>query len=119
MPRRVVFLDAPSPPRFSVACLLVALLLTAVSSGGAAAVDQVTFLRDKQQQTVAGKLLVTAQDGGLMLMSADGMLWNIEPTEIVTHTHDDQPFAPLTLAEAGKRVQAELPGFQVFRPPIT
>jgi len=99
---------------FLVAPLLVALLLTAVSSGGAAAVDQVTFLRDKRQQTVAGKLLVTAQDGGLMLMSADGMLWNIEPAEIVTHTQDDKPFAPLSLAEAGKRVQAELPGFQVL-----
>ena len=102
-------------PRSSrLGTLLAALLLAAVSSGNAVAVDQVTFLRDKQQQSVAGKLLVTAQDGGLMLMSADGMLWNIEPTEIVTHTHDEEPFAPLSLAEAGKRVQAELPGFQVY-----
>jgi hypothetical protein len=99
---------------FLFAPLLAALLLTAVSSGVAAGVDQVTFLRDKQQRSVSGKLLVTAQDGGLMLMSPDGMLWNIEPTEIVAHTHDNQPFAPLSLAEAGRRVQAELPGFQVY-----
>ena len=102
--------------RFDIplATMLAALLLTAVSAGSAVGVDQVTFMRDKQQQSVAGKLLVTAQDGGLMLMSADGMLWNIEPTEIVTHTHDEEPFAPLSPAEAGKRVQAELPGFQVY-----
>lgn len=93
--------------------LLAALSLVASSESPAAADDQVVFRRANQQQTVAGKLLVTAQDGGLMLMSPDGMLWNIEPEEIVSHTSDDQPFAPLSLAAAGKRVQAELPGFQV------
>ena len=94
---------------------LAALLLTAIFGGGSAAADdQVTFHRDKIQQSVAGKLLVTAQDGGLMLMSPDGALWNIDPDEIVSHTHDGQPFAPLSPADAGKRVQAELPGFQVL-----
>ncbi len=86
-------------------------------SGAARAVDLVTFRHDKTEQTVAGKLLVTAQDGGLMLMSADGALWNIEPDEIVSHTKNDEPFAPLSPAEAGRRVVAELPpgsGFEVF-----
>lgn len=90
----------------------IAAALAVLSCGSALAVDQVTFLRDKQQQTVAGKLLVTAQDGGLMLMSSDGALWNIEPDEIVRHAHDDEPFAPLSLSAAAKKVEADLPGFQ-------
>ncbi|HEX3999074.1 MAG TPA: DUF1570 domain-containing protein [Pirellulales bacterium] len=98
---------------FVLAAILLA-ALAPVANGNAAGDDQVTFLRDKSQQTIGGKLLVTAQDGGLMLLSPDGMLWNIEPNEIVSHTHDNQAFAPLSAAEAGKRVQAELPGFQVL-----
>jgi hypothetical protein len=91
-----------------LACLIAAILAAA----GLSADDEVTFNRDSRQQTVSGKLLVTAKDGGLMLMSRDGMLWNIEPEEIVNHSHDTQAFVPLSPSAAGKRVQAELPGFQ-------
>ncbi len=93
-------------------CLVLTGGLTILLCTRVLAVDQVTFHRDEHQQTVAGKLLVTAKDGGLMLISADGALWNIEPNEIVSHTHDDEKFAPLSLSAAAKKVEADLPGFQ-------
>ncbi len=94
------------------AALTVALLLADWLTT-ARAVDQVTFRRKDQQQDISGKLLVTAKDGGVMLMSSDGTLWNIEPEEIVNHTHDDHPFAPLSQADASKKLLSELPpGFE-------
>ncbi len=70
------------------------------------AVDTVSFRREKQELQVEGKVLVTAKDGGVMLLAPDGMLWNIEPQEIVDHTQNDQPFAPLSQAEAAKHASA-------------
>ena len=103
----------------SLSCLsrcagaLIAAVLLCDCPATAQAVDQVTFRRKDQQQDISGKLLVTAKDGGLMLLSADGTLWNIEPEEIVTHTQDAQTFAPLSQADASKKLLAELPaGFE-------
>ena len=44
-------------------------------------------------------MLVTAQDGGLLLLGRDGVLWLIPPEEQVKHTTDDTPFTPLTRDE--------------------
>ena len=41
-------------------------------------------------------MLVTAQDGGMLLLARDGVLWLIPPEEQVEHTSDDKPFTPLT-----------------------
>jgi hypothetical protein len=94
--------------------LIVAVFIVCASSI-ALAVEHVTVRRDADETQVSGKLLVTAQDGGLLLLTADGTLWNIEPPEIVDHKHDAQPFAPLTQAEAGKKLLGELPvGFELY-----
>jgi hypothetical protein len=91
-----------------------ALLLLACSQS-APAVDQVAFNRQQQRQDISGKLLVTAQDGGLLLLAPDGTLWNIEPDEIVDHQQDAHPFVPLSQSDAAKKVLAELPaGFESF-----
>ncbi len=95
--------------------LLVAVLSGAMFVASAYAIDTVSFRREKQELQVAGKVLVTAQDGGVMLLAPDGMLWNIEPQEIVDHQRNDQPFAPLSQAEAAKHALAGLPaGFEVY-----
>jgi hypothetical protein len=79
------------------------------------AVEQVTVRRDNGETQVTGKLLLTAKDGGILLLSPDGTLWNIEPQEIADRKQDDQPFAPLSQAEAGKKLLAELPqGFELY-----
>ena len=80
----------------------------------ALAVDRVTFRRDGKTTEAVGRLLVEAQDGGLLLLDRGGTIWAIPPEEQVSHAHDDQPFKPLTRDELSKQVLAELPqGFKV------
>ncbi len=63
---------------------------------------------------VAGRLVVEAQDGGLLVLGRDGVLWAIPPEEQIQHTADQQPFKPYSRDELSKRVLAELPaGFRV------
>jgi len=80
----------------------------------ASAMDTVTFERDDKQQQVTGRILVEAQDGGLLVESRDGVYWAIPPREQVATQSDDRPFSPLTGDELKRRVLAELPaGFEV------
>ena len=59
--------------------------------------------------------MVEAQDGGLLIMARDGVLWAVPPEEQVRHTSDDALQA-LRRDEMGKRVLAELPaGFDVHQ----
>lgn len=71
--------------------------------------------RDGQETQLSGKVLVTAKDGGVLLLGPDGTLWNIDPSEMGERKNDDKPFAPLSQAEAAKKVLAELPaGFDSY-----
>ncbi len=98
-------------PRSSV----VLFVLSFAFASPALAMDQVTLRRDGKTLEVAGKVLVTAQDGGLLLLGRDGVLWLIPPEEQVERTADAATFAPLTRDEMAKRVLAELPqGFKVL-----
>jgi len=82
----------------------------------ASAVDHVTFRRNGKEMQVDGRLWVTAQDGGLLLLGSDGVLWAIPPEEQIEHTTDATPFKPLTPAEMAQRLLAELPpGFDVHQ----
>ncbi len=91
-----------------------ALLLCLVLAAPAAAMDRVTIRRDGKTQEAAGKVLVTAQDGGLLLLGQDGVLWLIPPDEKVEQASDDRPFEPFSREEMKQRILAELPpGFQV------
>ena len=77
--------------------------------------EQVTLRRDGRTLEVTGKVLVTAQDGGLLLLARDGVLWLIPPEEQIDRTSDGKPFAPLARDELSKRLLAELPqGFKVY-----
>ena len=79
-----------------------------------AAMDQVTIHRDGVNHYVEGRVEVTAQDGGILLLGRDGVLWSIPPEELAKHTHDDTPFHPFSTAEMSKTLLAELPkGFDV------
>jgi hypothetical protein len=78
------------------------------------AMDQVTFRRDGKTREVAGRVLVSAKDGGMLLLAQDGELWLIQPEEKVEHVTNSAPFTPLSREEISKRVLAELPsGFKV------
>jgi hypothetical protein len=81
----------------------------------ATAMDQVTLRRDGKTIDVTGRVLVTAQDGGLLLLARDGVLWLIPPEEQVEHTNDAAPFTPLARDEIAKRLLGDLPsGFKVY-----
>jgi hypothetical protein len=97
------------------ACLLVAALCPTALCGPVRAVEHVVFRREKAEHSASGRVLVTAQDGGILLETATGTLWTIEPDEIVRRTSDDAPFAPPAADELGRQVLAELPdGFELY-----
>jgi len=90
-----------------------AVLVLLAAARPAGAIDHVSFLRGGRQYQIAGRLLVTAQDGGLLVLERDGVLWAIPPEEQVSHTSDNAPFEPFARRELAARLLAELPdGFQ-------
>jgi hypothetical protein len=93
--------------------VLLTLLLCVEIFSPAAAMDQVTFRRGGKTLEVTGRLVVKAQDGGLLVLARDGVLWAIPPEEQVEHTSDKQPFEPFSRDEIAKRLLQELP--QGFR----
>jgi hypothetical protein len=93
----------------------VVLLILFLSALPLAAADQIIFQRDGREQVVSGRLLVEAQDGGLLLLAPDGRLWAIQPEEKPRHTSDDTPMKPLAREELAKQLLAELPpGFDTL-----
>ncbi len=96
----------------TVAVALAALLLAA---GDARGLDLVTFKKEGREVRLKGQCQVTAEDGGLLVLTPDGVLWTVPPDELVEHTTDDVPFAPFSRGELSRRLLAELPaGFDTF-----
>jgi hypothetical protein len=80
-----------------------------------AALDRVTLKRDGREIPVAGKVLAEAGDGGLMLLTSEGKLWFIQPTELVKRETDETPFAPLSATDLSKLLLEQMPaGFEVY-----
>lgn len=78
------------------------------------AMDRVTLRREGSELAVAGEIVVTAEDGGLLLLAPDGVLWAIKPDEIVDRDTDALPFKPLDAEQMADRLLAQLPdGFEV------
>ncbi len=76
--------------------------------------DEVVFRRDGKQTTVHGRIVVTAQDGGILLKARDGILWAIPPNEQVATAESEQPFVPLTRQQLARQLLADLPeGFEL------
>lgn len=82
----------------------------------AVAMETVAIRRDRQEFEATGKLLVEAQDGGLLLLARDGVLWAVQPGEKLSLSRDDRPFEPLSPEQLAERLVADLPdGFEVHR----
>jgi hypothetical protein len=93
--------------------LTAIVLLTWVAA--AWGLDHVVFRRDGKEQRVSGQIVVKAQDGGLMLMGADGRLWTVPPEELTEHRADETPFVAQSAEDAGKAMLKQLPdGFEVY-----
>jgi len=94
--------------------LLVLTTLCLAWSASALGLDRVTLRRDGEEIRIEGRRLVTAQDGGILLLARDGVLWTIQAAEIVETTSDDTAFEPMTADELSKQLLGELPkGFDV------
>ena len=80
---------------------------TAMASG------QFTF-EDRHQKIreMTARVLVEAQDGGLLLQGMDGRIWQVPPDKLQQKAAATTPFAPLSAAESGKQITREFgPGF--------
>jgi hypothetical protein len=94
---------------------LFALALVFTASAVADAMDHVIVERDGKTHRVSGRVITDAQDGGLLLLARDGVLWAIQPDEIEGHRRDEQPFKSLDQQTLSKQLLAELPaGFEVY-----
>ena len=77
--------------------------------------EKVTFRQKGRQQTVKGRPIVEAADGGLLFQGVDGVLWSIERNELERRERLDAPFKPLTAQELSEQLLAESPaGFRTF-----
>lgn len=92
---------------------LLSACLLALAPWPALAVEHVVFKQDGEELSVSGRLVVEANDGGLLIESADGMRWKIPPEDLVTRKHDDEPLKPLSPQKMSERLQHELPGFEI------
>jgi hypothetical protein len=103
----------------TVPTIVLIVVLVVLACGGLAtatlAADYVICKRGGKTLHLTGQAIVTAGDGGIMLLAADGKLWNILPAEIVEHRQNEDPFAPLTGEELKKQILTELPaGFDAY-----
>jgi hypothetical protein len=80
----------------------------------AAAIEQVTVKQSGVTRILKGKVLVEAEDGGVLLLTQDGRLWPLPKEEIVARKSDEKLFQPLSRAEFDKQLLAGLPrGFKI------
>ncbi|MFV2068257.1 MAG: DUF1570 domain-containing protein [Pirellulales bacterium] len=96
--------------RFGLICLLASTPL----AGPAWGLDRVVLRRDQQQQRIDGIRVATTDEGGLLLLDRQGVLWAVEPDELLRHTEDTAPYKPLSRAEMETVLLGNLPaGFEV------
>src|SRR5690606_15663299 len=80
------------------------------------ALDHVTWRNDQGEHQAAGRVVVEARDGGLLLEGRDGTLWSIQPDQLIAHTADDVPFTALQGDLLERQLLSELgSGFEVHR----
>ena len=74
-----------------------------------ATVGQFTFEdRHKQTRQITARVLVEAQDGGLLLQGTDGRIWQVTPDKLKQKQEATIPFAALSPAEVGQQLTQEL-----------
>jgi hypothetical protein len=97
------------PPRILLFAVLVGF------SGTASALEYVTINRAGAPKLLSGKVVVEAEDGGLLFLTADGVQWLLPKEEIVSRRSDEKPFVPLPRDALARQLTAELPGFRIHK----
>ncbi len=89
---------------FTLACLLPSLGL---------AMEHVRMRRDGQEREIRGRVVVEAQDGGLLVLDQAHVLWTVTPDELIERQQDERPFKSLDHAAVGAQLKEQLPGFEI------
>ena len=88
--------------------------VVALCAPPAQALDYVIIQQGDQPRELAGRIEVEAEDGGVLLLTRDGVLWPLPKEEILERRSDELPFVPLSREELAKKITAELPdGFRI------
>lgn len=89
------------------------ILLCLCLAAPALAVEHIKVQRDGKTAEATGRVLLEGQDGGVVLLAQNGVLWVVPSDELLRRTSDDRPFKPATQDEIAKGLLAELPhGFR-------
>lgn len=95
--------------RSACACLVAGCLTVSVAGA-----DDFVVKQGDREVRFSGKLLVEAQDGGIIALAPDGRIWPVKPAELVKRTPTEEAFTPLDAAALTAQLKQELPqGFRV------
>lgn len=71
--------------------------------------ERVKFRTEANDRTEDGRILVEAQDGGVILEGRDGRLWTILPEDLIERQKvDNTTFTPFSERQLGERMKLEL-----------
>lgn len=106
---------------FLVSVLTMLAAATLVFSDGddppAPRLQRVTFTDAKSvTRTIESRLLLEAQDGGLLLEGRDGRLWNVTPKQLQKRESTEEPFQPLSADQLGEQLAREAAEFGIKTP---
>ncbi len=89
-------------------------LLLAVTSQAVWALDHIVMEQDGKAVQLTGRVLTEAQNGGLLVQDREGVLFAVQPGQLVSRTRDDTPFSFWAAEELQTRLLEQLPaGFRV------
>ena len=70
---------------------------------------RITFTDAKSvDRTIESRILLEAQDGGLLIEGRDGRLWNVTPKQLQKREATDDPFQPLSAEQLGDQLAREV-----------
>ncbi|MDA1051693.1 MAG: DUF1570 domain-containing protein [Planctomycetota bacterium] len=96
--------------------LLITCIIAALAGNLGYAIEHVSLKRDGQSIHVDGKIIVEAQDGGLLVQDTSGVLWAIMPDEMVHRESDAIPFKLADHDEMSERLLKEFSdGFRIHK----
>lgn len=95
-------------------CVASLVLTWALAAPQAIGLEHVSFSRDGKNKNVSGRILVEAQDGGLLFETPEQVIWMIMPDEIQERNTDDTKFELADREQLTATTLRDLPpGFRV------
>lgn len=99
------------------AATTLAVAVTLAEEPPARSLHRVTFTDAKSAtRTIESRVLLKAQDGGLLLEGRDGRLWNVTPKQLQRHEKTEDAFRPLTAEQLGEQLAREVAEFGIETP---